>query len=191
MKYSDFIKEIKVLHQEALALFDKADIYNNPDFRKWNQKLTAGIDLIEEQGFKIKCNIKSRMFTNMDPDPEKRVPRYNMELQDTINELETLINQFDNYGEPKTKATIESNEELVWPSKITLRWLQNHAPISLWVKFISIIIAAFMLGIGFSETQIFKSIKKYLVNDTITVSAFHKPNKALKRDSAKSAEPLS
>ncbi len=71
---------------------------------------------------------------------------YNLDLQDTVNEIETTINHFDKYGDPKARKQVEAppqrDQELEWPKKITLSWLFKHAPITLLLKFIGALATA-------------------------------------------------
>jgi len=158
MKYDDFINEIKGLHTEALTLFDKEEIHSNSDFRNWKHKLTASIDLIEDQGYTIKCDIGSRLFTNLSQNPSSRLKHYNMELQDTINELDTIIKYYNNYGSPKINSKEKSNNELKWPKTVTLSWLFKHAPIGFWVGAISLLFGAYIAGIQSSQLNFVKEI---------------------------------
>ena len=107
MDYAKFIEELRPLHAEALNLFDDPQTHNAPRFRKWRHLVTTLISAIDERGYSIDCSISSRIFdiaTYGSVAQAERVARYNQELQDTINELESIIGFFDKFGDPKVEA---------------------------------------------------------------------------------------
>ncbi|MGD8938064.1 MAG: hypothetical protein PVJ72_01720, partial [Gammaproteobacteria bacterium] len=92
-----------------------------------------------------------------------KIRRYNQELQDTINELETILEYYDEFGEPNENANNHSGPNtgsvLAYPNKVTLAWLYEHAPFGLWLKLGGILFAAFVLGITFSQTVAYTYIQ--------------------------------
>ncbi len=161
MEYKDFINELKVLSEEAKDLLNAEEYHVNPGFRKWRLKLTDLIGRINKYGYRFVCNVDKRTFGGALPTENLKIKFFNMELQDTINELELIIDNFRKYGPPKTEKIISKNtKELEWPDKITLNWLHKHAPISLWIKLVSILIAGFLFGITIGQSAFFKEIKE-------------------------------
>lgn len=197
MKYDDFINEIRILLKEACALFDKEDVDRNPEFRKWRHSLTVAIDTIKNQNYDITCRVKRRAFTiHGDFSTQEACRnRYNQDLQDTINELETIVKYFDNYGEAKSLADSNAEsvpyKELEYPQKVTLSWLVKHAPIGLWFKFVGILFAAFVLGLGFSQTGAYANFQQLWKKESTGEHIQQTPNKALNPDAAKNAAPVS
>ncbi len=107
MEYAKFIEELRPLHAEALNLFDDPQTHNAPRFRKWRHSVTTLISAIEDRGYSIDCSISSRIFDIVSYGSvaqTERVAIYNQELQDTINELESIIGFFDKFGDPKAEA---------------------------------------------------------------------------------------
>lgn len=195
MKYSDFIEEIRILFDGASTLFDKEEIDRDPAFRKWRHKLTAAIDAIKNQGYVIKCNVKRRRFTiGGYSHKSDRIKRYNQDIQDTINELETIIKYFDNYGDPVGSTipdiSIEPKPEIEYPQKVTLSWLAEHAPIGLWLKFAGILVTAFILGLGFSQTVAYKNMQNLWQEEISTDSRNKEPNQAHQKTPRSSATEL-
>ena len=45
------------------------------------------------------------------------------------------------------------------PDKVTLKWLWDHVPWHVWVSLVGLLATAFALGIAFSETNLYKSLK--------------------------------
>jgi len=183
MKYRDFINEIRTLLKEAYALFDKEAVDRDPDFRKWRHNLTAALDAIKKQNYDINCRVRRRRFTVDGYSTQAAcMSRYNQELQDTINELETIVKYYDDYGEPKPNVSSsgepQSQKELEYPQKVTLSWLAKHAPIGLWIKFVGILVTVFILGLGFSQTVAYKNIQELWHKETPNETNNKTPNKA-------------
>lgn len=183
MKYSDFINEIRILQEKSSSLFNKEEIDHNAEFRKWRHNLTAALDAIKSQNYNVNCNVKRRAFTiGGYSTHEARKNRYNQDLQDTINELETIIKYYNNFGEPKPLKEPNSEnipkKELKYPQKVTLYWLAKHAPIGLWVKFVGMLFAVFVLGLGFSQTVAYKNIQQLWHQEASNETNKQAPNKA-------------
>lgn len=64
----------------------------------------------------------------------------------------------------------ENKNNLPYPDKVTLKWLQQHAPFSLWVLLAGIITSAFLLGVAFTETPLYKSKNSESVIEKTNVS---------------------
>ena len=104
MDYKDFIEELRPLYTEARSLFGNEQTHQSHAFRKWRHRVTALISRIEEQGYSVDCNISSRIFdvpSYGSVSRAERIAAYDRELQDTLNELESLIEHFDKYGDPR------------------------------------------------------------------------------------------
>jgi hypothetical protein len=116
MNYTDFIDEIKPLLEEARTLFDLEQLHDDPAFRKWRHRLTTTITSIEEKNYWIDCDVASRsfdIFTYSFVSKKERTAAYNRDLQDTINELETIIDHFEKYGVPQRQQ--DSNSAVANP----------------------------------------------------------------------------
>jgi predicted nucleotide-binding protein len=103
MDYTNFIEELRPSIEEAKGLLGAEEYHNDQEFRNWRQKVTQLISIIEDCGYSINCKITSRIFQFPScglVSRQKHIEYYNRELQDTINELETIVKFFDKYGEP-------------------------------------------------------------------------------------------
>ncbi|PUB72221.1 MAG: hypothetical protein DBP03_17675 [gamma proteobacterium symbiont of Ctena orbiculata] len=164
MKYEDFAAEVRDYLQEANNLFDLKKVDEDPAFRKWRHNLTDLIQRIEDNGYEINCSIQNRLFYQQgsytyDPSQKDHIDAFNRDLQDTIVELETIVNKYDKYGDPKAaKSTSEEKKQLEWPQKITLSWLYTHAPFSLWAKTVGFLLAAFVLGVSVGQSQLYEEV---------------------------------
>ena len=84
---------------------------------------------------------------------------YQLEMDDTIVELETIVSAHKKFGEPeRPKPSLPKTAE--WPSKITLAWLFQNAPLSLWIWFVSLLIAAFLLGTQVGQSALYKQVRE-------------------------------
>nr|BAJ06956.1 hypothetical protein [uncultured bacterium]BAJ06958.1 hypothetical protein [uncultured bacterium] len=198
MKYSEFIDELRPLLDEAHSLFDEDQTHQSPRFRKWRHQLTTTISIIENLGYTVDCDIASRIFqvaSYGSVSKNAQMAAYNRELQDTINEMEIIIEYFDKYGDPKISsqaaASDDRAEKLEWPTKMTLSWLFNHAPIKLWLQFGGILITVFLLGVGFAQTRAYKNIEQLWHHEQPHNKHIDEPNPQLNHDASKSDAPVS
>ena len=94
-------------------------------------------------------------------DHVKSAVRRGREHHDALGEAIGVVNQ------AITKLEIQTDKEqafvdeknVTYPEKVTLKWLYQHAPVSSWAWLAGVIISAFALGIAFSETPLYKSLK--------------------------------
>lgn len=77
-----------------------------------------------------------------------------------INKLNTLINKVITdleAGYPKqTKKT--KMAVLEKPEKVSLGWLWDHVPARFWLYLVGVLFSAFLCGIEFANTNLYKSI---------------------------------
>jgi hypothetical protein len=176
MNYDDFINELIPLLDEGRSLFDLEHLHQNPRFRKWRQRLTSTIDAIESHGYEIDCNVKSRIFqvaSYGSVNKRDHIAAYNRELQDTINELETIIQYHKKYGDPKVRR--DSHKSMPFTSSLATNEIKDNQNnnMSLKEKFeshpviwgIGLIILGF--GAGFSARPYFTNL--------VTTEASSKP----------------
>jgi predicted nucleotide-binding protein len=116
MKYTNFIEELRPLIEEARGLLGAEEYHQDPQFRKWRQKVTTLITRIEGLGYSIDCDISSRIFqvpSYGSVSRREQIEYFNRDLQDTINELETIVELFDKYGDPKYPTENAATENKV------------------------------------------------------------------------------
>lgn len=103
--YKQFVAEVRSLISEGESLKGAAQRDMDPRFRNWRLKLEDRVRQIGKQGYKIHCHSASRRygggnFTFSVPSDEVLDEHYNRELEDTLNELRLIGDDFDKYGEP-------------------------------------------------------------------------------------------
>ncbi len=110
-------------------------------------------------------------------DHVKSAYRMGREHYDALGESIGVVNQAITKLElqPEQKPTEkEANaNEIPYPQKFTLKWLYQHAPVGLWGWFLGLLFAAFALGIGFSETQLYQLLKNK-ASDSVVASELNK-----------------
>ncbi|MFL0995628.1 hypothetical protein ACJO1Z_22830 [Vibrio parahaemolyticus] len=97
-------------------------------------------------------------------DHVKSAYRMGRSHHDALGECIGVVNQAIKKLEIRASSNIElyqtePDSDLCYPDKITLKWLYQHVPWSMWVGFIGVLITTFSLGIAFSETELYNSLK--------------------------------
>jgi len=170
--YENFINELRPLVVRGQALYDRPSRIKDPDFRRWNFEVIDLIDRIRSEKYAVNCSIASRSFASYGGSytgsDKSAIDAYNLDLKDTINELEILIQRYDVHGapnpraprsaavptttEPAEKSSASPSNELQPPKHWTLDWLWRHMPVSGWkyilVGLITLLGMAFTLGMN-------------------------------------------
>lgn len=165
MEYTHFIEELRPLLEEARSLFNDPQTHEAPKFRKWRHGVTTLISAIEGRGHSIDCNISSRLFAVASfggVTRKEQVAAYNRDLQDTINELESVVRYFEKYGDPKVgakkpepltkEAVARQSEGFSSPSTATLKEKFESHPV-VW----GLTLLALGFGAGFAARSYFPS----------------------------------
>lgn len=156
--YRSFIAELGPLVEEARALHNAKYLHKDPAFRKWRTNVTRLLDQIVQQDYLITCEIKRRSFGNYVGTYDNLKASFQQEIGDTINELEFIIDNYKNHGEPPIGGAPKQTAQLEWPNKITLDWLFKHAPWRFWMGFVVILATAFVLGTQVAQTKLYQQV---------------------------------
>ena len=114
LSYEQFIDEVRSSRKAIPGLMGASEMHNDPHFRKWRNHLDKKLREIEDQGYRIPCDLASRRFGVYDarvtPSPGQDVllDEYRRELSDTANELDVLVESYTKYGEPQPPMTKET-----------------------------------------------------------------------------------
>jgi len=108
--YEQFVNEIRALLNEGKNLRGAQKRDQDPSFRKWRLKLQDNIRRIKDQGFEVNCKSKYRNYGASSDEyfgssSDALNSLYNRELEDTLNELNLIVENFDKYGPPKIKVS--------------------------------------------------------------------------------------
>jgi hypothetical protein len=79
-------------------------------FRRWRQELTDLISRVSYRGPPVNCQVSARTFdlhasSDTPSSKEQRLAAYDRDLLDTINEMDTLIKRYSEFGEPVTTSS--------------------------------------------------------------------------------------
>lgn len=193
MTYQQFIEALRPLLVEAQGLFSLKELHENPRFRKWRHQVTDLIERIEAQGYTVNSSITTRYFDNpgtysYTPSDRDRLFAYERDLQDTINELQTIVEGYEKFSDPKVPPQgSKEQKRLEWPDKMTLAWLWHHAHVSVWWWLGGVLVTVFLLGITVGQSTFYAQIQKPWNPERTTESTT--PNKSLQGTVGDAARP--
>lgn len=155
----------------------------SPVFKEWKHRLIDLLQRIEAQGYEVNCGVRTRHFSPlvypMALGPTGKNQRDSEAFFDAVNqtllELRTIIENFERYGTPPKKrgregATPNLVDEpsmpkvspvLADPQKVTLVWLWQHVPVSMWAAAAALLGASAVAGYAFASTNLGKSVKQW------------------------------
>nr|WP_139183762.1 hypothetical protein [Pseudomonas sp. NFPP33] len=90
-------------------------------------------------------------------------------LGESIGVVNQAITKLELQPEQKPTEKETNANAILYPQKLTLKWLYQHAPISLWGWLCGLLFATFVLGIAFSETQLYQLLKNK-TSDSVAAS---------------------
>jgi hypothetical protein len=182
LTYSAFIDELRALVPRGKALFGAAGLSDNEAFKRWRHEVTHLIEAIQRHGYHIKCDIQIRRFNIREyyqavSEKAKR-QQFETDLTDTMTELEVLISSFEKFGDPNHRPPpalpSEPAKPLAVPEKVTLAWLWQHAPLTLWITVAAAALAILSSGIALGQSALFAEVVAKLKPPTPPASAVHK-----------------
>lgn len=178
--YATFIQELRSLAEQGRGLADQPQGVDAESFRRWRHQVCDLISRIGEQGHRVNCRIVDRGFgaRGWYSNQSEKAIAFKRDMADTIIEIELLVTRFDQYGDPTSgeahlkkrggsKADGPAIEKALQPTeKVTLVWLQQHVPISMWLKvlgtLVSIVFSAFLLGVTVGQSDWYQKIVSIL-----------------------------
>lgn len=106
VNYKQFIDELGPLLTEARGLSRLPTLHEDLRFRKWRHQVQDLLRQIKEQGYSVNCSVAHRAFDErgsytFTPSDQDRLRAYERDLGDTINELQTIIGNYEKFAEPK------------------------------------------------------------------------------------------
>lgn len=157
--YSGFIQELERLVPEAKKLRSAKKMHEDERFRKWRNELHSLLSQIVQVNYLLPCPVResTRRYgstTNVSLTDAEIFKSYQTEIDDTINEMELIIDSYKKHGEPPRRDTGSSGLEM--PKVITASWLFHHAPYGLWLKIGAILITIFGFGVFIGQTEIYQ-----------------------------------
>ncbi len=163
--YSAFIDELGVLRDSYANPPSDHRTRDSLEFKQWRHQVSDLIDRIEAKGYDINCRISSRQFrvmTSAPISPREQQAAFDKAHAETMIELNTIIGNFEKYGDPKATPPaqvqalsphpdVAPKQMLEWDKEATLMWyLKNTPAATLWgfgVIVFGLIGGAILLGI--------------------------------------------
>ena len=182
LTYAAFIDELRTLVPRGKALTGSVGLSENANFKRWRHETTHIIESIQGHAYPIKCDIRVRRFNIRaiyEPVSDKaKRERFETDLIDTITELDVLISSFDKYGDPKYRPPPAPSPELAKPltapEKVTMAWLWQHAPLSLWITVAAAAVSILSIGVALGQSALFAEVVTKLQPPTQPASAARK-----------------
>lgn len=140
---------------------ESKEMHNGGAFRKWRNALDGTLNQIVQANYLLPCPIRVQRrkfgYSQRSLTDDELFSLYQRDMDDTINELEFIIDSYRIHGEPP-KGGSGKESELEYPDKVTLSWLFHHAPIRLWLTIGWLLIAVFVLGTQVGNSKIYNRV---------------------------------
>ena len=122
--YADFIAELRVLVREAQSLRAEPEMHENPRFRKWRHELESLSDQIARAGYllpgPVRVHRRAFGYTTGIASDEECLSFYQRDINDSVNELDLIVRNFEKFGEPQ-KTTLQPVPPTLKPSERSLK----------------------------------------------------------------------
>jgi hypothetical protein len=151
LTYPLFIDEIRVLRADIDKLRLEPGLTESVPFRTWRHALSTLIDQMKRNGYpNIRCNVQMRSFHPRVRSTKHPANYFQDALHDTVIELDSLISNFEKYGDPNPlpTAAMPIAEErpisldappvaptfatLPKPGELTWAWVSTSVPFAYW-----------------------------------------------------------
>jgi len=131
---------------------------SHDEFLPWSDNVAALLTFDEKLLTKFNYHVK-HIKTSI---------RHGFEHRESLGEAIGILNQAILKLETIPIQKTINKKEIEYPKEITAKWLFQYVPVSFWVAFIGLLITVFAIGVGFSETQLYKMLKDNVVNSSET-----------------------
>lgn len=179
--YAAFVHELENLIEQGTIVGPMRRHHDSQSFRKWKHELEDLITRIRRLRYSVNCGVENRLFRALSTAPTDKAnsTAYERDFDDTISELNLIVNTYKKYGDPKAKGGIDapiaataevaapiSALPLLPPEKVTMRWIQDHVSTPwLWTMGVgsaAALIFAFSLGMTAAGTKAGQAVLAWL-----------------------------
>ena len=168
--YAAFVNELRILRDSYANPPSNHRTCDSGEFKQWRHQVSDLIGRIELMGYNINCRINSRQFRVIAyavTSTREQQAAFDKAHADTMIELNTIISNFEKYGDPhgtsRTPVQTPSpsysapiqTPPLEWTKDATLMWYLKNTPLrTLWTFgtiFVAAMGAAFWTGTVFEK----------------------------------------
>jgi hypothetical protein len=192
--YAAFIEELRVLRDSYADPPSNHRTYDSLEFKQWRHRLSDLIDRIEAKGYEINCGIGHRQFRVMSYasiSSREQQAVFSKAHAETMIELNTIISNFEKYGDPNLTPAVpaltpshppESTtvKPLEWNKEATLSWYVKNTPVATLWGFVAVVF--FMLvgayGVGVAVEKRWPEAKSRAVSDLASTALPQQPTRA-------------
>lgn len=177
MTTENIIKELEKYRVELASIMERFTRSSNgihirreddPRFRTFVIEI---IDLLNDSIGKNQYSPLINQIFNEGISNFSQSPSYKS-VEDIVSVLDSVITRLKRNPElcnPKKEDTLIETKSIKYPDKITLKWLYAHVPYRFWSYLLGLLLAAFILGTTFANTQLYKSFIALITpNENIT-----------------------
>lgn len=173
--YAAFIDELRDLVVRAKEFGQAERSVSSESFRRWRHETEELIHRVNRLRYDIACAIEGRSFQVMaygSISAREQQEKFDVDMNDTVAELELVISRFDKYGDPGVMPIGRDNVEhatpetevsaiqssLAAPDKVTVGWVLAHVPITWYVILAAACAAIFGAGMTVASTKLGKTL---------------------------------
>jgi hypothetical protein len=135
-------------------------------FREWADRATPLLSFDKGMQSSFKSEVSKADLLNEIDAIESPVRAIN-EAIGILNQATAAFELREKEAEAGAIASTTLPPNLDPPSKVTIRWLIDHLPVPLAVAGGAALVSAFVLGLAFSETQMYALLKAKATNESI------------------------
>jgi len=119
--YENFVVEVEELINSGKPMLNSRSLTNESScFRKWKHQLEDTLKRIQAEDYNVNVQLKSRYFRPMYPCSEQeRWTHFNDELDLTLFELQTTLDNYRRHGPPRRKNERATGQPDVTQSSIS------------------------------------------------------------------------
>ena len=175
--YAAFIDELGGLVARARGFRADERSLAGDSFRRWLHETVDLIHRVNRLRYDVNCGIEGRSFQVMSygsVSKREQQEKFDRDLEDTLAELDLVIDRFRKYGDPREKSgpsgqvaiPVESKsvgpEPLVAPEKVTISWLFSNVPVTWFVTLAASYCIVFGVGMTAASTKLGKAIVEWV-----------------------------
>ncbi len=148
ISYRNFVRDLKLLVVEGVALRDAPGLDEDPRFRAWRHAVIQLLRQITAQGYLLRCFVNNRRFGDsaLSTSDAGRKGEYQLDIDDTLMELHFIIDNYEKHGKPPKAKNVQAPSQLELAEQGTFAWLWRHVPWRVWGMLFGLLVTVFAFG---------------------------------------------